>query len=443
MTKSTNISKGRFQLISGVFTYLSANIIVGLIPFALLPFLTRVLDPDAYGKIAMFQFSIAGLGAFTGLSVHGAVSVNYFKGKKDTFPQFVGNCFFILIISSVATGMLVFGFLGYFMGITGLGKHWLFLAVAVSTAQFVITIRLVIWQIRGDSFRYGVFQILLSLLNASISVFLVLIIKWGEVGRIWGISASVFFFSLVSFYTLWRSGWIQLKWNRKFMKEALLWGIPLIPHVVGGLFMILADRFIITWQLGLEHTGIYYVAVQFASPILMFGTSFNGAFRPWLYDKLANGENGTAVLVSYISMLVFLLVGLSYGITVSLIFPFLVGEKYLNGSKIVLILIFSNTFQILYYTVSNYVLFEGKTKILSMITIAVGITYALGGWFVVISFGLIGLPCLLALMSLIYFVLTWLVSIKVRPNPWFQRKQLAFECEQLLSKLSFPLKKNP
>ena len=435
--------KSKINLLSGTSVYLVASIINGLIPFLLLPLLTRLLDPDAYGTIAMFQFAIAGIGAFTGLSVHGAVSVHYFKGEKETFPLFVGNCFIILIISSIMTGMIIFGFLEQLVGGTGLDKQWLFLAVAVSAAQFVTTIRLVIWQIRGNPFRYGVFQILLSLTNASISVFLVLIIKWGEVGRIWGISASVIIFSLVSFFTLRKSGWVQLKWNRALMKEALLWGIPLVPHVIGGLFMILADRFIITRQLGLEHTGVYYAAVQFAGPILMLGASFNGAFRPWLYEKLANHDKGIAVLVSYISMLVFLLVGLSYGVVVSLAFPFLVGEKYLDGSKFVLILIFSNTFQVLYYTVSNYILYEGKTKILSMITITVGITYAFGGWFAVISFGLIGLPCLLALISLIYFVLTWAVSIKVSHNPWFQRKQLAMECHKLFSELSFPINKIP
>jgi hypothetical protein len=85
----------------------------------------------------MIQFSIAGLSAFTNLRVHGAVAVNYFKGKRDTFPQFSGNCSFILIISSIISGMLLFRFLFYFMELTGLAKQWLLLAVAISAAHFI------------------------------------------------------------------------------------------------------------------------------------------------------------------------------------------------------------------------------------------------------------------------------------------------------------------
>ena len=44
---------------SGTLIYLVSNVLNAAIPFALLPVLTRVLDPSEYGQVAMFQTLLA------------------------------------------------------------------------------------------------------------------------------------------------------------------------------------------------------------------------------------------------------------------------------------------------------------------------------------------------------------------------------------------------
>ncbi|MEW0490716.1 oligosaccharide flippase family protein, partial [Escherichia coli] len=52
--------------------YLISNIFNALIPFILLPILTRNLTPYEYGQIAMFQTLVSGLASLTGLNTVGA-----------------------------------------------------------------------------------------------------------------------------------------------------------------------------------------------------------------------------------------------------------------------------------------------------------------------------------------------------------------------------------
>ena len=416
--------------------YTLASVVNGIVPFLLLPLLTRYLDPKAYGTIAIFLFSITFSGAFTGLSVHGAVNLKYFKTDKESFSVFVGNCFFILIFSSILISLIALFFLDKIYEFSGLSKRWVFLAIAISAFQFVNNIRVIIWQNQGRAFKCGLFQVLLTASNLSISIFLIVFLNWGENGRIWGISLSILVFSFYSLISLHKSNFVRFRFNRVYVDEALRWGIPLIPHVLGGLFLILADRFIITHHFGLEKLGIYYIAVQLAAPVLILGSSFNSAFRPWLYEKLENKKNETAVFASYISIISFLIVGAIYSVLVYLVFPIVVGDKYDEALQFVIVLILANTFQSLYYTVSNYILFEGKTMVLSTMTILIGLIYAITGWYTVSSHGLSILPYVLASISIAYFFLIWIISNRINPKPWFNFNKLLPEAQKFFPNLS-------
>ena len=168
------INKPKNSLLKGIPVYTIASVVNGIVPFLLLPLLTRYLDPKAYGTIAIFLFAITFSGAFTGLSVHGAVNLKYFKTDKESFSVFVGNCFFILIFSSILISLIALFFLDKIYEFSGLGKKWIFLAIAISAIQFVNNIRMIIWQNQGGAFKCGLFQVLLTVSNLSISIFLII-----------------------------------------------------------------------------------------------------------------------------------------------------------------------------------------------------------------------------------------------------------------------------
>ena len=99
------------------------------------------------------------------------------------------------------------------------------------------------------------------------------------------------------------------------------------------------------------------------------------------------------------------------------------------------ILIIGNIFQILYYTVGNYILFIGKTGKLSAITIIIWSIYVVAGWFITGLFGIKGLSVLFAIMNVLYFCSVWWLSAKINPKPWFDMFQLKREAKVFINRI--------
>lgn len=198
------------KLLSSTAIYASANVINSAIPFLLLPVLTRVLAPAEYGLVTMFVTVMSVLGAFTGLSVHGAVSVRYYDSSTD-HPRFVGACLALLAASTSLVLLLVWLLAGPLSRWVEIPEGWLLVAVLASAAQAIVQIRLVIWQVKGEVWRYGLFQILQTTLNLALSLGLVLLLGMGWEGRVLGISVAVFLFAVLALYGLQRR--VLVHWN--------------------------------------------------------------------------------------------------------------------------------------------------------------------------------------------------------------------------------------
>lgn len=65
--------------------YPLSNFAIAGVPFILLPVLTRILTPAAYGVVAMFALVVAFMSVGVGLNVHRAIAVRYFDQESLFF----------------------------------------------------------------------------------------------------------------------------------------------------------------------------------------------------------------------------------------------------------------------------------------------------------------------------------------------------------------------
>ena len=70
----TRTKPNKSGLFSGAAIYLVTSLMNAAIPFMLLPILTRYLEPEEYGQIAMFQVLVNALAAVVGLNTVGAAN---------------------------------------------------------------------------------------------------------------------------------------------------------------------------------------------------------------------------------------------------------------------------------------------------------------------------------------------------------------------------------
>lgn len=411
-------------MVSGTLIYFATNIFNAAIPFAILPILTRYLTLIEYGQVAIFQTFLGALGALIGLNVSGAASRKYYDSNIDTkgMQSFISSCFVILIISTILVSINVYIFRESISNWLALPNKWVAAAVIFSFMSVVINIRLTQWQIRREAYKYGILQVFQSISNMGLSLLLIVIFLRGAEGRIIGQTITALIFFVISIVLLRREKLFSLTtFNISNIKEALRFGIPLVPHVAGVFLLTSADRFVINSELGIEKTGVYMVAVQISLGIGLLFDSINKAYVPWLFEKL--NQNNYQEKLKIIRSTYFWFACIIIGTSLSFLYgPWIVitiaGNNYSEAGNIIGWIFLAQGFNGMYLMVTNYIFYSKKTGLLSLSTIFSGILNIALLIFLVKQFGLTGAAISFCLSMLIRFLLTWYIAQKQHPMPW-------------------------
>ncbi|HUS51431.1 MAG TPA: oligosaccharide flippase family protein, partial [Candidatus Paceibacterota bacterium] len=361
------------KLFKNTFIYAGFNVINQAIPFFLLPIMTRYLTPTDYGIVATFNVLLAVIVVFVGLSMQGAISVNFFKLNKDELKEYIGNVFFILFSSFVLVFTVVYFLKSYFFFFSKFPENWIPYIVVVALFQSIFVIILGLWQVEQKSLPYGLFQILGTILNVSLSVVFVVLLCWGWQGRILGTIITSVIFGLLSIFVIYKREYIKFSFNKKYIKDALFFGIPLIPHALGGWIITGIDRIFINSMVGVAATGIYTVGYQVGMIIGLLAHSFNLAWSPFLFEKLKENNYSTKVKIvkfTYLYDIGIILLAFGLSFVAPYFLKFFVSKNFYFAYKYVLWIALANAFGGMYFMVVNYIFYVKKTYILAWVTFA-------------------------------------------------------------------------
>lgn len=424
-----HVATTHVRLLSGSVTYLISNIARAALPFALLPMLTRYLSPLEYGQVAMFQIVVTALAALTGVSVQGAANRKYYDANVSTheLAQYIGSCLQILFVTTLVTSILAFAFRHKLAEWLGLEPIWIFWAVLVSAASFIVSIRLGQWQVRGKALYYGVLQASQSAGEMLVSVLLVVVLLGGAAGRIEAQVWMTPIFAVLSLTMLARDKLVAMAWRPSYLRDAVRFGVPLIPHVTGLFLLSAADRLVINDRLGLADAGIYMVALQLSMVMTLVFDAINKAYVPWLFERLARDHSqdkhqivrwtyGYFIAALVIAGLAFV-VG-PYGVTL------MAGDEYRRAGRLVGWLALGQAFGGMYLMVTNYVFYSKRTGLLALVTISSGMLNVILLLALIPQHGLIGATWAFTIAMAFRFILTWLVAHKRHPMPWFSSRPL-------------------
>ncbi|HIF9237332.1 TPA: lipopolysaccharide biosynthesis protein [Photobacterium damselae] len=412
------------SLLKGASVYLFSNILNAVIPFLLLPILTRYLSPSEYGQIAMFQTLLSGIGTFIGLNAVGSANRKFYDSdiNAQVLKQFNGSCVQILIISSFISFIAIIFFKNQLSEFLSIPISWILVSILISALTFIILMRLGQWQIRNQAKWFGVLQVSNSLINMLISLVFIIILNKGAQGRI---DAQIFtsvFISIIALYWLYKDKLLQVFiWKPEYIKEALSFGVPLIPHHVGFFLISAVDRFIINQKLGLTEAGMYMVAVQLSSSIIIFFDALNKAYVPWLFEKLKYNDIKDKLIIvkyTYIYFVILLIVAIVIFIIGPFFVKFIAGDSYQKAGEIIGFLCLGQIFGGMYLMVTNFIFYTKKTGQLGLITITTGILNCLLLIYFINWFGLLGASIAYSITKFVQFIFTWYLAARVVKMPW-------------------------
>jgi len=409
------------SLLISTGVYATTNVINAAIPFFLLPVLTRYLTPEDYGIVAMFAVMLGIVGTFTGLSVHAAIGRQYFERNTVNFPKYITNCLYILFTSSAFVWFLLWFFSDWISQFTKFPANWFWAVLTTSVGQFIILVVLTLWQVEFKSIFYSLFQILFTLTNFGLSIWFIVGLNMNWQGRIEGQVIATIGFALLGFIILWKSGWLKFGYSGRYVRHALNYGIPLIPHTVGGILISMTDKILITKMIGVADTGIYVVGAQVGMIIGMIESSFNQAWMPWLFNELKKNDivvKLRVVKITYFYGFFILVTAILLSMAAPWFLSFFVGRNFADATQYVIWIALGYAFSGMYKMAANYIFYAETTHILAWITFFTACTNILISYFLIRLNGAIGAAQGTMCTFLISFILTWILSARLYKMPW-------------------------
>jgi O-antigen/teichoic acid export membrane protein len=398
---------------SGV--YVATNLVNRAIPFFLIPILTRLLSPAEFGRATMFAVTTNLLVPLVGLNTDAAVSRQYFALDQTALHRYIANCLYVLGVTFALTLAVVHLASRPLSGVLDLPAGWILLAVVVAAGRYLGSLVLVLWQVRGRPLAYAAFFLAQTTVVMAASVWLV-VGGAGWQGRSWGDVIGYGGLGLLALASLHRAGRVVHGVDRSALKHALAFGGGLVPHLYGGLLIAVTDRLFLTNMVGLAQTGLYAVAAQLAMIIVVLESSFNLAWIPWLYARLARMDPAELAQVRRLRRYYCaLMLGLASALSVSapVVLGFFAGEDYASATPLVAWLSFGAAFGGMYKMVVNPIFYAGRTPWLAAVTLTTGLLNAGFNYVLVPLHGATGAAQANALSSLLGFLLTAWLSRRV------------------------------
>ncbi len=286
-----------------------ANLIPRAGTFLLLPLYTRFLTTADFGLV-----SIASSGALLLALVYRlGLDAAALRMHHELTPSDRRGLYTTMIVMSAGLALAVTG-VAVLVGLTiidaatrtafGAAALLTLGIAAFNTFQYVPSTWL---RATDQTGRYLGLALLAFLAVASVSVLLVVIVPLGAIGSLAGQLSGALVVAGAAAVIAWR----QRPWRIRFdlAREALHFGLPLLPHSLAGWLLNVSDRLVLGLLLGLAASellgaiGIYSLGYQLGYAVGLAAISFNAAWLPFLY-RIATRPGSAPILRESTSLVV-------------------------------------------------------------------------------------------------------------------------------------------
>lgn len=409
-----------FKLFS---TYTLVTIITAGIPFFIMPLLTHYLSTTDYGNLSLFNTYITISIPFISLGTTGYLSVEYFKKSKVRFQEIFSSIVRIPVIMTVIYGLFFLTFENKLSSLLEIPPKWLIAIPILAFLSIIVEILYGMLIIQKKAITYGVVSVFRMIIEVSFSLFLIISIKMDWKGRVSALIIAIFIAAIYAVYYFIKQEWLffnQYKKNR--IQQALFFGLPLIPHLVGKFIINQSDIIFIAKMISIEDAGIYRIGYQFGYIISIISGAFLYVYTPFLLERLAkitDSKKREIVKLSWVFILVLVFLTIILTLGSKFIFVHIIHKDFINGAQFVFWTALSYLFWGGYLIFAGYIFYLKKTKILGYISILNISLNLFLNYFLILKFGVIGVSYATAISFFITFVVVAFISNKLYPMPWF------------------------
>ncbi len=381
------------QIIKNSSIYLGSSIINKMIPFLLLPIMTKYLSPEEYGILSIYLILISFYSAFIGMAIHTNISKNFFNTSKKDLSLLIGNILIILSITFSIYLILTYFITLFFDNLFSIPSKWLLAIPFISVMMMINEINTTILRNEQRAYMFGIFEISNTFIKMSLTILFLVVFLLSWYSQILGtLIGSIVFFVIGIFYMK-KRGYITIEFNQEKIKSILNISLPLIPHVLGGVIIAMSDRLFIEKMVSLEMVGIYSVGYMFGMIVMLFTDAFIKAWSPWFYKSLVNPTAEKKIKIvkySYIYIISIFILAILISFVAKLIMPYFVDEKFYGANEFILWIALGYAVFGVYQIFFPYLVHMSKTSFLAISTVTAAILNIVFNYILIKQFGTIG-----------------------------------------------------
>ena len=404
--------------------YACAFAVAGAVPFLLLPVLTSYLSPSQFGEITAFLMFATLLGNFASFSAHGYVGVRYFKMADQQLARIVGTSVGLLALTHLLALIILLLVHPLLVQVFELTLSQSLLAIVAAFFMNLCLMWLALFQSSGQAMHYLQARLIQGGLELILCIGLIVWVSVDPMARIASFALALAASAFFGLRICWRRGLFVPNFDLSQVKAILVFGAPLLPHIVAGTTIVYVDRLIVSSVLGSDGLGLYMVSMQFGMTIVALTEPLNKALAPWLFEQLSKSDDDVRRLIvrrTYQLFLVLFLIGLIVALLSNLIFDHLIDSRYEAAKALVPWMVGGFVMQGLYTSVVNYLFYSERTGWLSLTSTCTAVMGCGVSWFMIKGFGLQGAAVSFAFNNALLFFLVWIVAARSVPMPWFPR----------------------
>jgi O-antigen/teichoic acid export membrane protein len=376
MGKLTNVKNNiiyffTHSFIKSSIIYIIGTLLVGIIPLLLLPIFTRYLLPSDYGIVATSVVLVKLYSVIIGMETEGLIARTHYDNNHHHLKNLLSSSIILSILLTILLIIITSFFKEELYSLTKFPKDWAFINILIAFFIFIQGILFTMFQINEKPKRFILYQFIFGLINYTLAVFLIIEFDFDWKGRIIATFIAGFIGTTVSLYYLSRKlklFFFTIKKNS--INKLYSFGLPLIPHAIGGIVMTTAPLLYLNYLTSLSDTGLYSVGINIASIITFFIMAANKAYLPELFKRLSvktvNQLKLSRILI--IVTIILPLLGIAYGFSAKSLLPLIVGPKFYDAGNYVLWLSIAFSMRGIFFIYEKFIIYEKKTKLITWTT---------------------------------------------------------------------------
>lgn len=277
-------------LVKNTTIYALGDILPKFLNFITFPILTIYLSPADYGIVNYINTLSTFLIVIGFLCLNTYYLVYYFRvGDLEEKRKLLGNLSLFVIAFNVFISvlmMLVCPYMFSFLGVSIAFYPYVFIGILINFFNVLSILPSALYRVQERPMPLTVINVLKGVLLAALTLFLVIYCDYKALGVLYANLIVSGLFGMVYLKITYKN--IVLNINKKQIKEALYFSLPLLPGALAYYMVSMFDRILIERYLGLSELGIYSTASTLALLLNIVSYGAYKAFEPYFFKNYGN-----------------------------------------------------------------------------------------------------------------------------------------------------------